>query len=682
MVSKVILSDHFAGFRLLRPLGKPGGFGAVYEAERKGDRIALKIFHAELLDDVELERFHREVRGLVRVRHPNLVAYVDSGSNEHGGRRWHWIAMELLTGESLREEIEAADRPLPSARARQLAQQVALGLSALHEVNIVHRDIKPENVFVTDDGTVKLLDFGVARFLDYSSLTQDGRFVGTLRYASPEQLRGDAQAATDLHALGVLLFEMLTGRRPFHGDELAIYRAILDERPDPPSAFADHVPPDLDRLVCALLEKEPFDRPPTAASVAAALRPRLALAARHTREPYPRDRIPKLYLRVRHDVIDAARVALGGVQPDGFIVGVNDRHPLRDARRLGRALGVPLGADPALMRMAYPRWSRTKSLRELPYAPQGLAPHHPDDLRPLDTARKLARAVVDQQDQVGADFFFSAAFALQSLGDAWLTRLPTLLDASLAARDAYGKPMYALVAVSLEDLCTVDAQMTLANRLGGGEPDGYWVALDCLNATSSTAELVFGLRFGLLMQERGRECVLARATSVRRIAWALGLSTEIGLGRYDGFRISDLRGGPGPGYTPARFELPSLLTALAPDVALRVLASGAVAEVDCPCPSCREAGDDLQARVNAAATHNAWVICREREGLDGVAPDQRVAELEEQIAAGQRDARGLGRAHVLDGPIRHHAIWLEALAEARRAGLLEPGRLRRRASSA
>lgn len=678
----VILPDRFAGFRLVRPLGKPGGFGAVYEAERDGERVALKIFHAELLDEVELERFQREVRGLCKVRDPSLVTYVDSGATEHGGRRWHWIAMQLLEGCSLREELEGSGGPVMPARARHVAQQIALGLAVLHEANIVHRDVKPENVFVCTDGTVKLLDFGVARFLDYSSLTQDGRFVGTLRYAAPEQLRGDAQPATDLHALGAVLFEMLTGRRPFRGDELAVYGAILDERPDPPSAFVDAVPPDLDHLVCDLLEKEPFDRRASAAHVAEALQPGLAVvAASPGAEPYPRDRAPGLYFRLRHDVGDAAQAGLKNARPDGFVAGINDLSPLREARRFARALGVGFGADPVLMRMAFPRFSHTKSLRELPYAPSSLAAHHPDDLRALDTARSLARAVVDYQDQVGADFFFSATFALQSLADPWLARLPTLLDASLAARDVYGKPMFAVIAAALEDLCSEEGQITLANRMGRGDPDGYWLALDCLTAKSSAAELLFGLRFGLLLQERGRKCVLARATSIRRLAWALGLATEVGLGRYDGFRVSDLRGGPGPGYTPARFELPSLLSSLAPDAAARVLATGLSAEIDCPCPSCSEAGDDLDARVRAAAAHNAWVICHERDALDGVAPVQRVAELEEQIGAAQQSGRRLRRSRALDQPLRHLAVWLEALAEARRAGLLEPSPLRRRARS-
>ncbi len=678
----VILPDLFAGFRLLRPLGKPGGFGAVYEAERDGARVALKIFHAELLDDVELKRFQREVRGLCKVRNEHLVSYVASGSTQHAGRRWHWIAMELLTGRSLREELEEAGGRLAPARARQIARQVALGLAALHAVNIVHRDVKPPNVFVCADGTVKLLDFGVARFLDYSSLTQDGRFVGTLRYAAPEQLRGDAQPATDLHALGAVLFEMLTGRRPFTGDELAVYRAILDERPDPPSAFADAVPPDLDQLVCALLEKEPFDRPASAQHVAQALRPSLAAVKPSIgADPYPRERAPGLYFRLRHDVGDAAQVGLNGQRPDGFVVGVSELSPIREARRFAQALGIHFGVDPALRRLAFARWTQTKRLRDLSYAPEGLAPHHPEDLRALEAARRLARASVDHQDQLGADLLFSASFALQGLEDPWLARLPTLLDASLAARDAYSKPMYAVIAAALEDLCSEEGQITLANRMGRGDPDGYWLALDSLTSKSSAAELVFGLRFGLLLQERGRPCVIERATSIRRLAWALGLSTEVGLGRYDGFRISDLRGASGPGSPPARFELPSLLTALAPTEAARVLATGFVPEADCGCPSCTDAGDDFDARVKGAAAHNAWVACQERDALDGVAPIQRVAELEEQISAAQQRARRLLRSRALGQPLRHLTVWLEALGEARRLGLLEPGSIRRRASS-
>jgi serine/threonine protein kinase len=133
--------SEIAGFRLIRMLGF-GGFGDVYEVERDGAGYALKLFRAELAADVDLERFRREVRAL-QIEHEQLVRYVDSGEAVMAGRIVHWVAMELLEGQSLRELLESAGGPLPVARACEVGRQMALGLAALHERNIAHRDVKP-----------------------------------------------------------------------------------------------------------------------------------------------------------------------------------------------------------------------------------------------------------------------------------------------------------------------------------------------------------------------------------------------------------------------------------------------------------------------------------------------------------------------------------------------------------
>jgi serine/threonine-protein kinase len=146
--------------------------------------------------------------------------------------------MPYLEGQTLAEELRARGGRLASARARYVVRQMALGLSALHEQNIVHHDIKPlDTVITADDDVVKLLDFGIARFLDYTSLTEHGRMMGTIAYAAPEQLRGDAVPSSDLYSLWVTLCELLTGQLPFGGDLVALVRAIQEDIPDPPSAL-------------------------------------------------------------------------------------------------------------------------------------------------------------------------------------------------------------------------------------------------------------------------------------------------------------------------------------------------------------------------------------------------------------------------------------------------------------
>lgn len=328
----MIIGEHFAGYRLIRPLGRPGGFGQVFEADRDGAPYALKILHAELLQSMERDQFRREVRALDKFQHSNLVDLADSGVEHVAGRDYWWIAMPYLKGRTLAAEIEASGGRVAPSRARELARQVAEGLAVLHTDNVVHRDLKPANVFVTEEGVVKLLDFGLARFLDYSSLTERGQVRGTLFYAAPEQLRGETEPSIDLWALGVVLYEMLTGRRPFGGaDVVALIAAICEESPEPPSAIAAELSGDrdLEELVLSLLQKEAMNRPASADEVAAALRPVLAAASLSKPEPYDRAGEPRVYTRVgNRDVDDFVNASLHGDAPTGVVSGITDRSAL------------------------------------------------------------------------------------------------------------------------------------------------------------------------------------------------------------------------------------------------------------------------------------------------------------------------------------------------------------------
>ncbi|HEX4964435.1 MAG TPA: protein kinase [Thermoanaerobaculia bacterium] len=254
-------------YRLLRPLGR-GGMGVVYLAKdvELGREVAIKFLHHwRTVRPADEVRFRREAQAAAALDHPNIGTIYEVG--EHEGLRF--LAMAFYDGTTLAQLLDAQPhRRLPVSEAAAIAGQLASALAAAHATGIVHRDLKPENVMVLPDGRVKLLDFGLARWIDAGGITEEGMAVGTAAYMAPEQIRGERiGTATDLWALGVVLYEMLTGRRPFGGEQKGMVHSILYEDPPPLRDARPDVPPALERIVSHCLVKQPGDRWPAAADV-------------------------------------------------------------------------------------------------------------------------------------------------------------------------------------------------------------------------------------------------------------------------------------------------------------------------------------------------------------------------------------------------------------------------------
>ncbi|HSD72438.1 MAG TPA: protein kinase [Thermoanaerobaculia bacterium] len=257
-------------YEILSPLGA-GGMGEVYRAKdpRLGREVAVKVLPASFSNDADrLRRFEQEARAAGLLNHPNITAVYDIGS--HDGAPY--VVSELLDGETLRSRLAAG--PLAPRKALDYAIQIARGLAAAHEKGIVHRDLKPENLFVTKDGRVKILDFGLAKLIrseegvDLTELptatagTEPGIVMGTLGYMSPEQVRGKpSDPRSDIFVFGAILWEMLAGRRAFHAETPAdTMTAILTKEPPELSATREDVPPGLERILRHCLEKNVDER--------------------------------------------------------------------------------------------------------------------------------------------------------------------------------------------------------------------------------------------------------------------------------------------------------------------------------------------------------------------------------------------------------------------------------------
>ena len=269
-------------YKLVEQIGQ-GGMGAVYRGvdlmlERE---VAIKVLRPELAGQPQiLERFRTEAVTLAKLNHPNiatLYAFFRQGDD-------FFMVMEFVRGETLDHAIRRAGAMRVDV-AVPLFSHALEGIGYAHKLGIVHRDIKPANMMLTPDGSIKVMDFGIARVLGSARMTKQGNIIGTIEYMSPEQVRGqETDARSDIYSLGILLYEMVTGRVPFASDsEFDLMKAQIDEPPPPPREFAPHIPEPVEHAIMRALAKVPDARFQTAGEFRSMLMTGVATAEAPTR---------------------------------------------------------------------------------------------------------------------------------------------------------------------------------------------------------------------------------------------------------------------------------------------------------------------------------------------------------------------------------------------------------------
>ena len=271
--------DRLGKYELRGTLGR-GAMGTVYDGwdPAIARRVAIKTVRLPDATDAEaqdeLARFKREAQAAGRLSHPNIVGVFDYGETDQIA----YIVMEFVDGDSLKSLLDKQERFAVPETVRVMEELLA-GLQFSHERGVVHRDIKPANVMMTRDGRVKIADFGIAR-IESSSMTQAGTVLGTPAYMSPEQFMGQTvDARTDIYSSGVLLYQLLTGERPFEGSMSAIMHKALNTEPPRPSDLSVTAPPAFDAVVRRAMARRPEERFATAADFAQALRQALVAPA-------------------------------------------------------------------------------------------------------------------------------------------------------------------------------------------------------------------------------------------------------------------------------------------------------------------------------------------------------------------------------------------------------------------
>ncbi|HUU46943.1 MAG TPA: protein kinase [Acidobacteriota bacterium] len=303
-----MIGETISHYRILSEIGK-GGMGEVYLAEDTtlGRRVALKfLLPGQDTSSEARGRFLQEARAIAQLSHHNIVTLFEIGEND--GRPW--LAMEFVEGRPL-GEFAAGEQSVPDAL--MLVAQIAAGLKAAHDKGIVHRDLKPDNILVSADRQAKITDFGLARLKGTSRLTRSGTMVGTISYMAPEQVEGkDVDRRADIFALGVILYELICGRRPFEGEnEAVVLYELLSAPPQPMARYSRDVPEPLERLVMRALAKNPAERHQSVAEFIEELDQVLEsqVAPRVITRKAPRRKVPMLAMAGAAVVVVSALIA-------------------------------------------------------------------------------------------------------------------------------------------------------------------------------------------------------------------------------------------------------------------------------------------------------------------------------------------------------------------------------------
>ena len=245
--------NEIAGYQLGKLLGQ-GTFGETYVAIKNNQKVALKLIREEVIQQgFDLRRFQREVRSLQKAIGPNVVKFVESGIAQMGNEIRYYLAMEYLEGKDLAHAFNDNNKNFNEPTLKNILIQIVLGLETIHILNIIHRDLKPANVFLTETDKIKLLDFGLVKMLDYTTLTTyPGQAIGTPQYIAPEILRGDEiDYRADFYSLGILIYHLITkGNYPFAAStQLELYAKVVNNPPTPPTRYNRGLSSEFENLI-------------------------------------------------------------------------------------------------------------------------------------------------------------------------------------------------------------------------------------------------------------------------------------------------------------------------------------------------------------------------------------------------------------------------------------------------
>lgn len=626
-----------------------GGFGVVYKAEKDGVLYAIKIFkEAYVLREYRKgddNRIQREIDVIRSVKHKNLVCYEENFTQDIDGSPHHLMVMEYVDGTNLRDKLNSETK-LSEAEALTIFAKLLDGVEALHSTTVVdgstgviHRDLKPENILIDHEGNIKITDYGLAKIIDYTSITSTGEIFGTGPYMSPEQITDSKHIdrRSDLYALGVILYEMLTGVFPYDfQSEPELIDKIKNEPPTPPRRRVFEISNSTENIILRLLEKHAYERFTDVQQIRESLEEEEIVL-----NPRGYDLNPRFVLRLWDDkatltnYIDQLELPLMVEFPANL--KKTQSGLLKLVTESTRTIVM---VDPATMRLAYETYADNEGLKNLPYAREDFQPITVDYLKDYKQQKEYVKSVIDEEVAIGADVLL-APFHYTHNSNVSLTTtnphaewfdldiklLKEAIDYKNSKDETREKEIYAGICIHQTAINDERERRHILNTYSLFNCDGYLFYVDCIDDKTSKATLLNYIKLLRELQENtGKPVVAGRLGTIGLGLLCAGVAGySSGTARFERFS-EDLYKEAGPAYNLYdRYYYPELLSTipiLKKDPARFETINGVLGS--CACKYC--AGKDTSQTLQTSNTklHFMEKMMEEVKVIYEMSEDQRI----------------------------------------------------------
>jgi serine/threonine-protein kinase len=566
-----------------------GGFGAVFKAEKNGELYAIKVFHEDYvlrefkIHDEQNNRLKREIDIMKTVSHELLVRYVDDFSIEDESGKQYFLVMEYISGNNLRNILNSVDK-LDEVRATNFFKQILQGIDYLHNINgngdnvgIIHRDLKPENIIVQSGDRIKIVDFGISKVIDFTSITSTGEIFGTGPYMSPEQVTDSKHIdkRSDFYTAGVIFYEMLTGFHPYdYQYQPELIDKIKNSPAIPPRQRNHEISNRSENTILKLLEKNPYQRFTNVSDIIYSLDQTVDSSGIRKY-----DLSSRFILRLYNDKTVLEEFTKNNTQFGWVDYPANLENNQKGLlKQIQASDNVKIIIDPATVRLAYSAYSDTRGVRELPYAPTDYSIITPDKLKRYTDQKDYVKKVIDKQVELGADVLTSPFHYMhnssvgfgpdRNLIKEWFDLDCKLTRESIDYKNANfpSKDIYMGVCIRADFLNDEVSKKYFLNTLTSFNVDGFLIYADGIDDNTNEGTLYNYVDFLFKLQNSTEKPVIAGRVSP---GFGLGLLSlgisgfTSGSARFESF-YEGLYNDVSEAYNMyVRYYFPELLTSIA-----------------------------------------------------------------------------------------------------------------------